>query len=93
MQEFCLYCQKQFDKDNIKQKFCSLPCRWKYHNLENKKEKNKTSHIFYNTKIKGRFPEYIFPCGHRIKLNFNPLKEYEKLQHIICPICTKKPTL
>ena len=84
----CRECGQLFFPDFIQSKFCNYKCRNLFHIKEAKERygKIKIEKIKEEKEVRKETKHYwrCLECQRKRELNFNPLKEYQKLRDIIC---------
>ncbi len=76
-------CGKEFIPSSGSQIYHNKKCYLKH--LEARQYEN-----YHKEKDLEGFPEYIFPCRHKIKLNFDPRKYPDRLRKLKCEECKIK---
>ena len=83
---FCLHCKKEIITASTRRRYCCKECRAKYSSLNR-------SHRPSEAYLKKNFPYFTCQnCGHRFRLNFNPMSEEGKpiFRYMKCPKCAKR---
>ena len=74
----------QFGRKYLTSKFCSTDCYREWRSKARKRDKQEY------VKRRSGFPKYTCQnCGFKIQLDFEPLREPNKLSEIVCPKCIK----
>lgn len=80
----CLNCDQDYEKTQKNSRYCSQKCRSEH----NRKKRRRKRHL--EEPQKKIYQWACQECGTKIKLNFNPLKEYMKIRELECPKCKTK---
>lgn len=84
---FCKNCHNEIDNPAPRQLYCNYFCRSAFGIKKYKKTRIKRIYV----KTKRENPHFACQrCGYKWKLNFDPLREHDKLKDLICPKCNKK---
>ena len=78
----CKYCNDNFDPTVEIQVFCKDSCREKY---GIRKNRNKYPY----KPPKKNFPEWTCENGHKVKLDFYPLKDIKRFDELKCTKCNE----
>ena len=87
----CKHCHREIENPSPKQLFCKDSCRNAHYNTKHKFQRRKTANKRWERiRATWTFPLWRCPNGHEIQLDFYPMKDYDKLKKLECPICKQK---